>query len=479
MTSRPTSQIKHTGTLDSIIPRDRSPARIPTPGFSDIEKYVAAQKSPTKGERSLEKKASLRSIKSNKSNKSHGRTRSKTRGGEIMDKRWSKVLRRESLMAALRHKELEVLRLKKNGAHTGSGRRRHLREISARACVVCGRDDRPGEKRSKGFKCKQCIGIPANNYLVSVVEQPKPLRKGRDSEGALVFNDYTIVTPLGQGSFGRVMMCIHNKSNQPYAVKIIDKKKFPKRTRGFRGNSSSQSSIEQQDPMQRAKEEVDILTRLSHPNIIQIVGVMESHTELMILMEFMEGGQIFPSIYPSTPLRVGLLQCYTVAIARGLEYLHDNKIAHRDIKPENILVDNHGHVKLADFGVSAQTDRSSESFRVTGFAGSPSFMPPEAWDSTGTEGDASDTWSFGISLYIMAFGAPPPFTGDNLFQLGHSVRDTNIVLNHSNVCLNELLAQMLQKEPRKRINMENLQQHRFVKHIRIVRGSLWSRLSLV
>ena len=356
-------------------------------------------------------------------------------------------------------------------------RRRHLRQISTRSCVVCGRDDRIGEKRSKGFKCKECIGVPSDPHLVAVPDETQAVRKGRDSQGSLVFNDYTLIAFLGQGAFGKVYMCTHNKSNQPYAVKIVDKRKFerkvlcgvcsPTSTEGSadweRQNSVRSehiAEIVQNDRLQTVKDEVSILKKLDHPNVIQSIGVVESKGEIMILMEYLEGGQIFPSSYPCEPLRLGLLECYTVGIARGLEYLHDQKIAHRDIKPENILVGSRGEVKLTDFGVSSQTDVSGECFLITGFAGTPAFMPPEAFDTTSKvfEGAPTDCWSFGVTLYIMAFGKPP-FSGGNLRELSIDIRDSSRTIQFTHSCnqLNELLKKMMNVKPEKRIPMSGMQ----------------------
>ncbi|KAJ9461416.1 CBL-interacting serine/threonine-protein kinase 11 [Diplonema papillatum] len=372
---------------------------------------------------------------------------------------WDKLMNKKTLLRALAVKTNENLRLR------GRTATRHIREVSARACVVCGRDNRPGEVRSSGFKCKTCIGLPSNPALVSVPEPTVPVKKGVDaSTGSLVFNDYTIVTLLGEGAFGRVFMCTHNHSRVPYAVKMINKKKLSDRERTLKKSGL---------PVIDAREEVEILRALKpHPNIIRLIGTMESEGELMILMEYLRGGQIFPSVYPAQPLRVPLLQKYTVGIANGLKHLHDHKIAHRDIKPENILLDAYGNVKLTDFGVSAQCDPTAESFKVTGFVGSPLFLPPEAFESSvhAFEGDSSDVWAFGITLYIMSFGKLPPYQGTNTFQLGHSIRTTTFTFNHANNHLNDLLSQMLCKDPEKRTTVDRIKQHPFVRHVRELKG---------
>eukprot|EP01062_Namystynia_karyoxenos_P064666 TRINITY_DN576_c0_g4_i2.p1 TRINITY_DN576_c0_g4~~TRINITY_DN576_c0_g4_i2.p1 ORF type:complete len:595 (+),score=144.38 TRINITY_DN576_c0_g4_i2:87-1871(+) len=353
-------------------------------------------------------------------------------------------------------------------------RQRQVHEISARACVVCGRDDRPGEQRSKGFKCHTCVGLPSNPAFVQMIAETAQLKKGRDQSGGFVFNDYTIVANLGQGAFGKVRLCEHNVSKQLYAVKCLSKELLRVRAK----RAAGQDALRQEggaakkppvDPMQRIRDEVSIMSRLWHPNCIRIYGAMESDDEMMIVMEYLEGGQVFPSEYPCAPMPLHKFQRYATAIARGLDYLHDQRIVHRDIKPENVLLDKNGNLKLCDFGVSTRCD-DSESFRVTGFSGTAAFMPPEAFEADSMEGEATDVWSFGVTLYAMAFGRLPPFEGDNLREIGESIKHAEIPLGHAEPLVDDLLRRMLARDPTKRITLDGVLEHPLLAPVRIVKG---------
>eukprot|EP01061_Rhynchopus_euleeides_P003558 TRINITY_DN12828_c0_g3_i2.p1 TRINITY_DN12828_c0_g3~~TRINITY_DN12828_c0_g3_i2.p1 ORF type:complete len:663 (+),score=262.09 TRINITY_DN12828_c0_g3_i2:105-2093(+) len=345
---------------------------------------------------------------------------------------------------------------------TGPGRKMI---ISARACSVCGRDDRPGDQRKSGFKCFECVGIPSNPQYKKEIEEAQKLLKGRDEEGQFALNEYRIITTIGQGSYGKVRLCVHNKSNQNYAIKFLSKDKLSKKIMSGNPNADGKEGIK------KIREEIAIMKQLQHPNIIQIYGTMESDTEIMIVMEHLEG-QIYPSTYPAQPLPLRRLKRYIVGIAHGLQFLHDKLIIHRDIKPDNILLDKKDNVKLADFGVSAFAAEGEVGLMVEGFAGSPFFMPPEYFGNTegSVEGPGGDVWSFGITLYAMAMGNLPPFKGSNLNDLGESIVSTEIEFNHESELLNDMMRRMLQKDPQKRATIDRILHHDLLMDVRIVKG---------
>mmetsp|Transcript_6089 Transcript_6089/g.7293 ORF Transcript_6089/g.7293 Transcript_6089/m.7293 type:complete len:126 (-) Transcript_6089:66-443(-) len=91
-----------------------------------------------------------------------------------------------------------------------------------------------------------------------------------------------------------------------------------------------------------------------------------------------------------------------------LEYLHSKNFVHRDMKPENILVGADGHIKLADFGL-AKEGMSKANSRAKTFLGSPAYLAPEIFDSSGVS-RSSDIYQMGVVLYELLFGMPPFYT---------------------------------------------------------------------
>jgi serine/threonine protein kinase len=200
---------------------------------------------------------------------------------------------------------------------------------------------------------------------------------------------------LGEGSFGAVYKAIHKPSGATVAVKIIP-------------NSNSGGAIEDE----KIKGEIDILSRCDSP---YIVGYFECFIrppnnkpgEMWIVMEYCEGGSMTDLIEASAgkQLPEDCIRAACASIVLGLEYLHGvANVCHRDIKCGNVLLTDDGHIKLADFGVSAELTNTMNKRKTV--VGSPYWMAPEVIRESHYDGRA-DVWSLGITAIEMAEGAPP------------------------------------------------------------------------
>jgi serine/threonine protein kinase len=203
-----------------------------------------------------------------------------------------------------------------------------------------------------------------------------------------------ILNLLGEGSFGAVYKAIHKPTGAVVAVKVI-------------ANASSSASEEE-----KIKGEIDILSRCDSPYIVGycecfIKPPTKKPGEMWIVMEFCEGGSMSDLLEANSGylLPEDCIRAICASIVLGLEYLHGvANVCHRDIKCGNVLLTVEGHVKLADFGVSAELTNTLNKRKTV--VGSPYWMAPEVIRESHYDGRA-DVWSLGITAIEMAEGAPP------------------------------------------------------------------------
>jgi len=210
-------------------------------------------------------------------------------------------------------------------------------------------------------------------------------------------SELEILKMLGEGSFGQVFSARHKATGAIVAVKVVPK----------------QEGDEEAD---KIMGEIDILAKCNSP---YIVGYFECFTvppkkrtdpgEMWIVMEFCDGGSVSDLIEAaggrgSFAMAEECIRAACAGIVLGLEYLHKKEICHRDIKCGNVLLTNDGHVKLADFGVSAELEGTINKRKTV--VGSPFWIAPEVIKEAHYDGRA-DVWSLGITAIEMAEGAPP------------------------------------------------------------------------
>lgn len=208
--------------------------------------------------------------------------------------------------------------------------------------------------------------------------------------------DISILALLGEGSFGAVYKGQHQPTGAIVAVKIIP--------HGNRLTPRDNSKI---------LDEIEILSRCDSPYIVGYFecffkpALIDKPGEMWIVMEYCEGGSMIDLIEATAgaPIPEDCVRAVCASIVLGLEYLHGvANVCHRDVKCGNVLLTDDGHVKLADFGVSAELTNTINKRKTT--VGSPYWMAPEVLGDTHYDGRA-DVWSLGITAIEIAEGAPP------------------------------------------------------------------------
>lgn len=210
---------------------------------------------------------------------------------------------------------------------------------------------------------------------------------------------YEMGEVIGTGQFAKVRRVFDRKTRKQFACKVIEKAKANPAT--SRNNAFM--------------DEVEILTKVSHENIVSIEEIFETNKFLYLILELVTGGELFDLVVNGAlkeeRARNIIRQCLL-----GVRYLHLAGIAHRDLKPENILLLNPPHsvddphatdiVKISDFGLSRLIDE--DSFMKT-ICGTPQYVAPEILTANvrGGYGPEVDMWSLGVIMFILMCGYPP------------------------------------------------------------------------
>ncbi len=200
-------------------------------------------------------------------------------------------------------------------------------------------------------------------------------------------------------------------------------------------------------------KEAQLVSRLNHPNIAQIYHIDHSEDVLFFAMELIRGGTLADIIKDRNNLNTAKGLEHFITICRTLDFVSEQNIVHRDIKPENIMIDDHGVLKVVDFGVAVVNDDTEKKKKTEGMVGSPLYASPEC--STGRPLDRrSDIYSLGATFYHL-FAGVPPFDGDTVDSiLSKHVMENLVPLKKMNPILSSALSgiigKMMEKNPDKR-----------------------------
>ena len=281
--------------------------------------------------------------------------------------------------------------------------------------------------------CKNKVTIDTNLLTSGGTNDPKYI--------------YHKIKLLGQGSFGKVYLVRNKKLNTNFAMKIIEKQ------------SHNNDPKEEENLM----NEINILRKLDHPNILKINDFYSTEKEYIIITEFCPEGELFYEIKNFAPFEEPLAGWYMKQILSAVNYCHKNKIIHRDLKPENILISQRNKkgfniIKIIDFGTAILFNKKDKKL-----AGSIYYLSPEIISKNRNYTEKCDIWSCGIIMYILLSGRPP-FNGDSDEDILKKIMRNNIDLEKypwSVISLEakDLLKKLLEFDPKKRITAEEALNH--------------------
>ncbi|PCH35208.1 Pkinase-domain-containing protein, partial [Wolfiporia cocos MD-104 SS10] len=249
---------------------------------------------------------------------------------------------------------------------------------------------------------------------------------------------------VGKGASGHVKIAKHRKTGQLAAAKILP---LP---------PAQQAKSEKQ--RLGIDREITMMKLMNHPNIMRIYDVYEGEKELYLILEYVEGGELFDFLVNRGKLAPLEALAYFKQIVYGLNYAHTFSIIHRDLKPENILIHslNPPLIKIADWGMAAF---APPSLQLETSCGSPHYASPEIVNGHKYCGTATDIWSCGVILYALLTGRLP-FDDKNVRNLLSKVKVGKYEMpTYIDPLAKDLLSRMLVVEVSKRITMAEILTH--------------------
>ncbi|KAI2544561.1 ribosomal protein S6 kinase A2 [Homo sapiens] len=248
-------------------------------------------------------------------------------------------------------------------------------------------EDTAEEGKSDSAACKTKVaGSVEEEGVVKEIDISHHVKEGFEKADP---SQFELLKVLGQGSYGKVFLVRKVKGSdagQLYAMKVLKKATLKVRDRV------------------RSKMERDILAEVNHPFIVKLHYAFQTEGKLYLILDFLRGGDLFTRLSKEVMFTEEDVKFYLAELALALDHLHSLGIIYRDLKPENILLDEEGHIKITDFGLSKEAIDHDK--RAYSFCGTIEYMAPEVVNRRGHT-QSADWWSFGVLMFEMLTGSLP------------------------------------------------------------------------
>lgn len=257
--------------------------------------------------------------------------------------------------------------------------------------------------------------------------------------------EYLLGRTIGEGTFGKVKLGTHLLTGERVAVKILERER-----------------IREPADVERVAREIHILGLIRHPHIIKLHEIIETPEQLFLIMEYCNGGELFDHIVEKGRLEEKEACRILHQIISGVEQIHRVNVVHRDMKPENLLLDEHGNIKIVDFGLSNMF-RDGQLLKTA--CGSPCYAAPEMIADQWYVPSLCDVWSCGVIVFALVCGFLP-FEDDNHAELYRKILNAEYTIpRFVSKDARELIRAMLTTDPEKRATIADLRQMEWFQQI--------------
>lgn len=318
----------------------------------------------------------------------------------------------------------------------------HAQKINTRIPISANTDIKLNEDKKKSISVSN-EGSKTYYFRCSdedeIVKWFLELRSATFHNALLSMDDFDILSVLGRGYFGKVMLVKKKKTQDLFAIKTVHKMR-----------------LVQSKKVHTMLAERNIMRKIKHPFIVDLLFAFQSATKFYLGLEYIPGGELFQLIRKQAVLPLPQVRQYIAEVGLALDHLHKVGIVYRDLKPENILINTDGHLKLTDFGLAK--DIGNETTRT--FCGTADFLAPEIIEKHAYSFTV-DWWALGILTYELLFGRCP-FYDENRTKMFSKISLSEPVFPpNADPNVVDFIKKLLTKSPQTRPTFEDLIDHPF------------------
>jgi serine/threonine protein kinase len=256
---------------------------------------------------------------------------------------------------------------------------------------------------------------------------------------------FNLITVLGQGSFGKVLLMEKKDTQKIYAIKTIHKQKL------YNTKKKRHALMERQ-----------VLANVISPFVVKLHYAFQNSEKLYLVLDFMQGGDLYYHLSKYKCFTEEMVRFYAVEVVLALQDLHTCNVLYRDLKPENILMDCQGHVKLADFNLAKNI---AENELTSTMCGTPEYISPEILKGS-PHGKEVDFWGLGCVIFEMIEGKSP-FYASNYKKLFSKIINGSFNFSEKfSAAAMDIVSQLLTVQVKSRLtSVEKIKAHDFFRGI--------------